>query len=141
MPLSIAPFPNWHPIGPHPPLHGPVVSPIKVVLEYLGPSWLPLIPCSTVALSFQLVPSNEQADSLAKTRATLPSTHVPSLQAPVIAKIRQTTKRRNLSHNSLFCQISSVYSEKLALTRLTRCKLSRLSCHGHSFSCPLTCAE
>jgi len=36
------------------------------------------------------------------------------------------------SHNSRFCHISSVSSEELALPRLARCELSRLSCHGHS---------
>jgi len=32
----------------------------------------------------------------------------------------------------LFCQISSVSSEKLTLPRFTRCELSRLRCNGHS---------
>jgi len=82
---------------------------------------------SHVALSFHWVPSHaglpgkELADSLAKTRATLPFTHVPSPLASVIAKIRHTrysSWRRNLSHNSLFCQIPSVSSEEPVLTSL-----------------------
>jgi len=40
--------------------------------------------------------------------------------------------RRNLSHNSLFCHIASVFSKELVLPRLIRCELSRLCCHGHS---------
>jgi len=50
---------------------------------------------SRVALSFQwgpghtgLPPSNELADALAKTGATLPFIHVPSPLAPVITRIR-----------------------------------------------------
>jgi len=40
--------------------------------------------------------------------------------------------RRNLSHNSLSCQMLSVSSKELALPRLIRYELSRLRCHGHS---------
>jgi len=40
--------------------------------------------------------------------------------------------RRNLSHNSLSCQIPSFYSEERALPRLIRCKLSCLRCLGYS---------
>jgi len=47
MPLSIGPFPIGLPIGPHPPLHGPGISPTTVLLGYLGPFWLPLLPCSS----------------------------------------------------------------------------------------------
>jgi len=50
-------------------------------------------------------------------------------------KIRHTRYplwRRNLSHNSLSCRIPSVSSEELALSRLIRCELSRLCCHGYS---------
>jgi len=56
--------------------------------------------------------------------------------AQVIAKISYQLIfwRRNLSHNSLFCQIPSVSSKELALPRLVRCELSRLRCHGHSLS-------
>jgi len=42
------------------------------------------------------------------------------------------TYRQNLSHNSLFCQISLVSSDEQAFPRFARCKLSRLCCHGHS---------
>jgi len=96
---------------------------------------------SRVALSFQWVPGhaglpgNERADSLAKTGVTLPVTYVPCPLAPTIAKIRHTCyflSRRNLSHNSLSCQIPLVSLEKLTLLRLIHCKLSRLRCHGHS---------
>jgi len=94
---------------------------------------------SSVALSFQWVPGhaglrgNERADSLAKTGATLPFTHVSCPLTPTIAKIRHTRYflwRRNLSHNSYL--ISSVSSEELALPRLICSELSRLRCHGHS---------
>jgi len=37
--------------------------------------------------------------------------------------------RRNLSHFSLFFQISSVSSDELVLPRLVRCELSRLCYH------------
>jgi len=40
--------------------------------------------------------------------------------------------RRNLSHNSLPCQIPSVSSKELALPRLICCKLSQLRGHGHN---------
>jgi len=79
-----------------------------------------------VALSFQWVPShaghpeNERADSLAKTGPTLLVTHVPCPLAPIIAKIRHTCSslwKRNLSHNSLSCQIPSISSEELDLPR------------------------
>jgi len=49
--------------------------------------------------------------------------------ATVIVKIRHTcyaTWRRNLSQNSLFCQIPSVTSKELALPRFARFELSRL---------------
>jgi len=96
---------------------------------------------SRVALSFQWVsghaglPDNELADSLAKTEATLSFIHVSSPLASVIEKIRNTRYsfwRRNLSHNSLFCQIPSVSPKELALARLVRRELSRLRCHDHS---------
>jgi len=80
-------------------------------------------------------PGNERSDSLAKTGATLPVTHVPCPLAPTNLKIRHTCYslwRRNPSHNSLSYQIPSVSSEELALPRLIRCELSRLRCHGHS---------
>jgi len=88
---------------------------------------------SRVALNFQWVPGhaglpgNEQADSLSKTRATLPVTHVSCPLAPTIATIRHTRYslwRQTLSHNSLSCQILLVSSEELALLRLIRCELS-----------------
>jgi len=57
-------------------------------------------------------------------------------QAQTIVKIRHTYCysfwRRNLSHNSLSCQIPSVSSEKLAFPHLILYELSRLRCHGHS---------
>jgi len=78
---------------------------------------------------------NELADSLAKTGATLPFTQVPYPQASNIAKIRHTRYSfwgRNFSHNSLSCQIFSIFLEELALARHIYCELSRLRCHGHS---------
>jgi len=36
----------------------------------------------------------------------------------------------NFSHNSLFYQVPSISSEKLALPRLARCKLSRIPRHA-----------
>jgi len=82
---------------------------------------------------FETFQQQSGADSLAKTRATLPFTRVPC--PPAIAKIRHTRYslwRRTLSHNSLPCQIPSVSSEELAFPRLIRCELSRLRCHVHS---------
>jgi len=73
--------------------------------------------------------------------ATLPFTHVPCPLASTIAKISHTRYsfwKRNLSHNSLSCQILSVSSEELALPRLIRYELSRLHCTVTAFSCPLT---
>jgi len=96
---------------------------------------------SCVALSFQWVPGhtglsgNEWADSLAKTRATRPITHVSCSLASTIANIRHTLYslwRQNLSHNSLSCQIPSIFSEELAPPRLIHCELPQLCCHGHS---------
>jgi len=134
MSLLISPFPNGLPVGPHPSLFDPSVSPSKILLGYLRSFRLPLLPCIIQLEAFSGspvmldLPRNERADSLAKTGATLPITHVPCPLAPTIAKIRHTRYslwRRNLSHNSLSCQIPSVF-------RLIRCKLSRLRCHGHS---------
>jgi len=101
---------------------------------------------SRVALSFQWVsgharlPRNERADSLAKTGATLPVTHVPCPLAPTIAKIRHTRYtlwKRNLFHNSLPSQVPSVSSEELARSLLIRWELSQLRCHGHSLLLPM----
>jgi len=75
MTLLIGPFPNRFPIGPCPPLHGPSISPTKVLLGYLELFRLPLL--YPLSLSFQWVPGhaklpgNELADSFAKTGATL----------------------------------------------------------------------
>jgi len=127
MPLSIGPFPNGLPIA---------LTLLSTVPAFLQPRsfwdiWdLSDSLSSRVALSFQWIsgyaklPGNELADSLAKTRATLPFTHVPRPLVPIIAKIRHTrysSWRRNLSHNSLFCQILTVSSEEEALPRLARC--------------------
>jgi len=46
-----------------------------------------------------------------------------------IRHTRYSLKTKSFS-NSLFCQISSVSSEELALPRLARCKLSRFRCHS-----------
>jgi len=69
-----------------------------------------------VGLGHAGVTGNELADLLAKTRATLPFTHVPWQLASNIAKIRHTRYSfwsRNLSHNSFSCQIPSVSSKDL----------------------------
>jgi len=68
MPLSI---------GPCPPLHGPSVSPTKVLLGYLD------FQCSP---GHSGLVGNELEDSLAETGATLPFTSVPSPLAPTIGK-------------------------------------------------------
>jgi len=74
------------------------------------------------------IPGDKLADSLTKTRATLPFVPVPSLLAPVIDGkdkaypiTHYCTWKRNLSHNSLFCQIPLVSSEDLALPHLACC--------------------
>jgi len=86
---------------------------------------------------FSGLPGNERADLLAKTGA--PTSRypcsLPTGSTPTTAKIRNTRCslwRRNLSHISLFCQISSVFSDELALSRFVRCELSRLRCHDLS---------
>jgi len=50
----------------------------------------------------------------------------------VIRHTRYSFWRQNLSYNTLSCQIPSVSSEELALSRLIRCELSSCCCHGHS---------
>jgi len=79
MPFSIGPFPNWLPNGTCPYFHSSGVSSIKVFLGYLGS----LRFISLLSYSFKLpvvpnhagLPSNELADSLAKTGVTLPLTY------------------------------------------------------------------
>jgi len=103
-----------------------------------------------VALSFQWVPGhaglpgNELADSIAKTGATLPFTHVTCPLAPTIAKIRHTRYsfwRRNLFHNSLSCHIS-VSAENWPFTVSSAVNCSDFAGHGHTaFSCSLTFAR
>jgi len=44
--LSIGPFPNGLPVGPHPSLLGPSIS-TKILLGYLESFRLPLLPCSS----------------------------------------------------------------------------------------------
>jgi len=96
---------------------------------------------SRVALGFRWVPghaglpSDRRADSLAGTGAALPVARVPC--PPGSDYCRNWARsllfvETTLSYNSLPCQIPSVSSEELALSRLIRCKLSRLRCHGHS---------
>jgi len=80
MPLSIGPFPNWLPIGPCPPLHGPAFLQPKSFWDI----WDLSDSLSHVALSFQWVPGhaglpgNELANSLAKTGATSPLPMFPA---------------------------------------------------------------
>jgi len=117
MSLSIGPFPNGLPDGPH------LLSSAPAFLQpkFFWDIWdLSNSLSFRVAVSFQWVPGhaglpgNEWADSLAKTGATLSVTRVPLPLAPTIAKtrhIRYSFLQRNLSHNSLSCQIPSVYSE------------------------------
>jgi len=100
-----------------------------------------------VTLSFQWVPDHarlpgiELADSLSKIGVTLPFTEVPSPFVPVIAKLKHThysTWRRNISHNSLLFQISSISSEELVLSRLACCELPDFAATVTAFFCPLT---
>ena len=54
---------------------------------------------------------------------------------PVVAKVRYSQYhnwRRHISHSHLNFQVPEVSSEELLLSRLIRCELSRLRCHGHS---------
>jgi len=80
MSLSIGPFPNGFPVGPHPPLFGPSVSPTKILLGYLGSFRFSLLSCSSklpVGPRHAGLPGNERADALVKIGATIPVTHVP----------------------------------------------------------------
>jgi len=92
---------------------------LKLHCGYLGPLRLPFLQRSSKLLVGPRscwTPDNELADSLAKTRAIFPFAHVSSQLAPVIAKIRHTRYaawRRNLSYNSVICQIPSVSSKAL----------------------------
>jgi len=72
-----------------------------------------------------------------------PLPHVPCPLALTVAEIRYTRYslwRRNLSHNSLSCQIPSVSSEKLALPRLCAVNCPDFAATVTAFSCPLTYA-
>jgi len=83
------PFPNGLPVGPHPSLLDPSVSPTKILLGYLGSFRLTLLPCSSklpVGPRSCWISRKERANSLAKTGATLLVTHVPCHLAPTIAK-------------------------------------------------------
>jgi len=80
MSLSIGSFPNGLPVGPHPSLLSLSLSPTKILLGYLGSFRLPLLQCSSklpVGSRSCWTFRNKRADSLAKTRALLPVTHVP----------------------------------------------------------------
>jgi len=75
-----------------------------------------------------------------RVRSPKPEQHSPLSKFPAnwhrpLQRLRHTRYslwRRNLSHDSLSCQIPSVFSEELVLSRLIRCELFRLRCHGHS---------
>jgi len=93
--LSIGPFPNRLPVGPFPSLHAPAFLKPKSFWDIwdLSDSF-----SSHVVLSFHWIPGhtshaglpgNEWVDSIAKTTATLPITHVLTL-ALTFAKIRHT---------------------------------------------------
>jgi len=47
MSLSIGPFPNLLRVGPYLSLHGPSVSPTKILLRYLWSFRLPILSCSS----------------------------------------------------------------------------------------------
>jgi len=95
---------------------------------------------SCEALSFSWVPghaglsSNDLADSLAKTGATLLFAEVPNSPSHCKAKHTRfsTYSLFCYSHNSLFYQIASVSSEELSFTYLARCEQFRLRCHDDS---------
>ena len=81
------------------------------------------------------LPSNEKADLLAKTGASLPTDAIPCPLPPVTAKVRYSQYRnwrRHISHSHLNFQVPEVSSEELLLSRSIHCELSRLCCHGHS---------
>jgi len=116
MPFSIGPFPNRSSVGSYPPVHGHSVSPTKV-LGCLGSNFL----SSRVARSFQWIPGhdgllgNKLADSLAKTGQRSPLPMLPAHWPRPLQRLGTlaTLWSRNLSHNSLSCQIPSVSSEEL----------------------------
>jgi len=105
MPLSIGPFPNRFPVGSCP-LHGPSISSTNVLLEYLGPSRLPLLPCS-----FKLPMGPQSCWTFRKwtgrlVRQNRSSTPLYPCFLPTGPdhKVRHTSYslwRRNFSHNSL----------------------------------------
>jgi len=117
----------------------PGVSPTKVLLGYL---YLSDSLSSRVALIFQWVPGhaehpgNKLEATIAKNAAKIFITYAPSPLAPCNCKDEvhplRYTWRRNLAHNSLFCKIPSVFSEKLALSLLASYKLSPFRCNGQS---------
>jgi len=96
------------------------------------PAWLWASTGSPIELDFPVV--NWQTHSQGAGEA-LPFDRVPGLLTPVIAEIGHTHCSSwgwNLYYGSLFCQIPSVSRRGLALPRLARYGLFRLSCRGHS---------
>jgi len=73
------------------------------------------------------LPSNELADSLAKTGAIFSFAHVPSSLAPVIAKITHTRG-------------DEIFLTTPSSTGFLRCELSDFTATVTAFSCPLTYA-
>ena len=81
------------------------------------------------------LPSNENADLLAKAGASLPTDAIPCPLPPVVAKVRYSQYRnwrRHIYHSYMNHQVLEVSSKELFLSCPFRCELSRLRCRGHS---------
>ena len=81
------------------------------------------------------IPGNETADSLANQGALISSSSIPASLSPCTSFFKYSlyhSWRRSVSSKLLSCQVPQVSPEELALSRSTRCALSRLRCNGHS---------
>ena len=119
--------------------HGPTIF-LSSLLHNIW-SALSTLSSSGVSVLFQWVPShcslsgNDQADLLAKSGATLPSTSAPlfsSLSTSYISSSLTSPWRASVSSKLVSGQVPPVSPSELSLPRSARCELSRLRCNGHS---------